>query len=361
MSAQIPTPAALAQRFVTALAAQQFIASDGTIVTLDATAPSTLESALAILAGLTDYEIYLYLRDQLLELMVTTATVTPGTGLLPQHAQIWGVPRIGATAAVGYFLISSTTESAVSVPAGTAITVDGTIQWTTDTALTIAAGATVSAAVTATATGVTGNLAANTAGAFVSPVAGISSVISDQNGLTGGAPVEGVESWRARIIDEIRNPPGAGTDNDYEQWARNAGAAYVSVVPGWLGQGNVTIFVAGSGGTAVSPARLAIIQAYIDSRRPVQANALVMAATIVPQAVTITLNPDTQAMRLAVAAALAPYYLSVGIGGRIYVTALSSQIAAVAGNQTDLVGPTQDQQLAPNQMPVLGGINWGAA
>lgn len=49
-----------------------------------------MESALAILAGLTDYEIYLYLRDQLLELMVTTATVTPGTGLLPQHARIWG-------------------------------------------------------------------------------------------------------------------------------------------------------------------------------------------------------------------------------------------------------------------------------
>ncbi|MBF0858790.1 baseplate J/gp47 family protein [Gluconobacter sp. LMG 31484] len=361
MSAQIPTPSALAQRFIAALSAQQFIASDGTTVTLDAMAPATFESALAILAGLTDYEIYLYLRDQLLELMVTTATVTPGTGLLPQHAKIWGVPRVGATAAVGYFLMASTATAPVTVPAGTAITVDGTVQWTTDNAVTVAAGATVSVAVTATVTDVAGNLAPNTVATLVSPVSGIGTVVSDQNGLTGGAPVEGVESWRARIIDEIRNPPGAGTVADYTKWAKDAGALVVNVVPAYTGPGTVGILFLASDYAVPSPAQVTAMQAAIDAKRPVRGNATVYAAEVVPQNPQIQLNPDTAAARTAVQDALAPYYLSVGLGGRVYVEALQAQISTAAGQKNTLVSPTQDFTLAANQQPVLGAINWGDA
>jgi len=191
VSAQIPTPSALAQRFAAALAQQQFIASDGTLVTLDALAPATLESALAILSGLTDYEAYLYLRDQLLELMVTTATEK---GLLPQHAQIWRTPREGATAAIGNFIVSSTANSDATLPIGTLITVDGSVQWSVTVATTIAAGASASVPVQATVTGTAGNLAANTSGTLVSPVAGILSVISDQDGLAGGATSR---AWKA--------------------------------------------------------------------------------------------------------------------------------------------------------------------
>ncbi|KXV00287.1 hypothetical protein AD929_11690 [Gluconobacter potus] len=362
MSAQIPSPATLAQRFAAALGSQQFTASDGTTVTLDATAPATLESALAILSGLSDYEIYLYLRDQLLELMVTTATVTPGTGLLPKHAEIWGVPRVGATAAVGYFIVSVSSAGSVTLPAGTLVTVDGSAQWSVVTAVTIGTGASASVAVQATATGTAGNLAANTAGTLVSPIAGVQSVISDQNGLAGGAPIEGVEAWRARIIDAIRTPNGGGAVADYEKWATAAGAAYVSVVPGWLGRGTVGVIVAMAGGVAATPAQVAAIQAYLDDgRRPVRGNVTVASAVIAPQTLNIQLNPDTVAARADVTAALAPFYLSVGIGGTAYREAIENAISSATGVFTNsLRSPVTDVTFAENQMPTLGVINWSS-
>ncbi|EHH69533.1 baseplate J/gp47 family protein [Gluconobacter morbifer] len=143
---------------------------------------------------------------------------------------------------------------------------DGSAQWAVTSAVTIAAGASASVCVQATVAGTSGNLAANTAGTLVSPVAGISSVVSDQNGIAGGAPIEAVESWRARIIDAIRTPYGGGTSADYEKWATAAGAAYVNVVLGWLGRGTVGVIVAMSGGVAglaqsLNGASLAVLDA----------------------------------------------------------------------------------------------------
>ncbi|MBR0559490.1 baseplate J/gp47 family protein [Neokomagataea anthophila] len=357
MSAPIPTPSALAQRFVTALAAQSFVATDGTVVTLDATAPATLENALAVLSGLSDYEVYLALRDQLLELMPTTATVTPGSGLLPDHAIMWDTPRLGATAATGTIVV--TASQAVTVLAGSLVTADGTVQWAVNTGISIAAGSSVSVAVTCVTAGTIGNLAPNATLNFVTPILGITNVVADQSGFTGGAEIEAVESWRSRIIASVRNPPGAGNTADYQRWARAAGAAYVGVQPGWYGPGTVGIFVAASGGAVLSSAQVAQIQSAIDAARPVQGSVTVMAAEIVPQNLTITLNPDTQALRSAVTAALQPYCLSVGIGGRLYLSALESAVVQVAGVQTDISQPNSDVQFAANQMPVLGTITWG--
>ena len=353
MTAAIPTPAQIARRFAAGLAQQTFVASDGTSVTLDATAPSTLEQALSILMALGDYETYLYLRDIGLELMVTTATEA---GLLPQHAQIWGVPREGATAAVGNVVVAC--SSAVAIPQGTLLTVDGSAQWSVNTATSIPAGATASLSVTATAAGTGGNLAANTALTLVSPLAGVQSVTSDQEGIAGGAPIEGVESWRARIIDAIRNPVGGGNPADYTRWATDAGAAWVNVVREYNGLGTVGVIVLLSGPAVPTSAQVAAIQAYIDARRPVRGNVTVYAGVIVPQAVTVALSSNTVAAQAAVQAALVPYILSVGLGGKIYVQGIESAISSVAGSANDLIVPMSDTQLAPNQFPVLGALTF---
>lgn len=361
MSAQIPTPAALAQRFVSALAQQTFVASDGSVVTLDATAPATMESALAILSGLSDYEVYLSLRDQLLELMVTTATVTPGTGLLPKHAEIWGVPRLPAAAAIGNFLVTSQASAAITLPTGSLITVDGSAQWSVTEAVTISPGATAPVAVVATVAGTSGNLAANTAATLVSPIAGVSTIVSDGDGLAGGAVIEAVESWRARIIDEIRNPDAGGTVANYEKWAKAAGAATVNVVPGWLGRGSVGVIVALTRGVTPTAAQVAAVQAYIDTKRPVRGNVTVFGAVTVAQDLTLTLNPDTQSARAAVTAALTTYYLGLSIGATIYREGVDATITAVAGTQNTLLLPAGNVVLAVNQQAVLGTISWATA
>lgn len=355
MSAQIPTPSALAQRFAAALEAQSFTASDGSVVRLDATAPATFENALAILSSLSDYEVYLFLRDQLLELMVTTATEG---GLLPQHAKMWGVPRIGATSAVGNFIVSAAGGVSASLPAGSLITVDGSAQWTVVAAVTIPEGASAAVAVRATEPGIIGNLAANTAATFVSPIPGVSAVVSDQSGLAGGAPIEDVETWRARIIAAIRAPIGGGTKADYQRWATQAGAAYFNVVAQWLGAGTVGIIVAMSGPSVPTQAQLQAMQAYIDGVRPIRGNAYVVPAQVVSRDVTIKLDPDTVSARQQIAKQLTAYFPSKGIGGALLKEEIERIITTLNGDGNTLIAPAASETLTNNQIAILGAVNW---
>jgi len=360
MTLPIPSPDTLAQRFAAALAQQEFTASDGSVVRLDATAPQTLEQALSIISALDLYQVYLYARDIGLELIVSTSTES---GLLPNHAEIWGVPREGASSAIGNFIFA--TSQAVDIPVGTLITIDGSTQWAVTTATDIAANATSSVPVMATSAGTAGNLAANTAAQLVSPIAGVVSIVSDQSGIAGGAAIESAEAWKARIISVIQNRSSGGTLANYETWALAAGAAYVYAVRAYDGPGTVGIIVAMAGPTAPTPAQIVAIQTYIDSVRPVRGNATVHSAQIVPQNMTIALNPDTSAAQAAVQAALAPVFLAAGIGGkntsgRITIAALEAAIAAVAGTQNTLIAPANDLAVPTNQLTVLGTITWQA-
>jgi len=358
MTLSIPTPASLAQRFTAALAQQTFVAADGTVVKLDATAPATLEQALSILLALGDFETYLYVRDVGIELMVTTATER---GLLPQHAQIWGVPRQGPVSAAGNFIVQSGANENITLPEGIAFTVDGSAQWITTAAITIAPGAVASVPVTASVAGSSGNLAANTVAQLTSPIAGVQSVTSDQNGIAGGAPIEAVESWRARIIAQIRRPAGAGTVEDYASWAIAGGvgaAGLVQVAPRWPELGYVGVFVAMAGGVTATPAEVAQVSSYISSKSPATANVLVSAAQPLPQTLAITLRPDTLSARSAVQSAVSSYLLSVGIGGTVYREAVDAAIAAVAGISNDLLLPSGNIVCGLGQFPILGTINW---
>ncbi|GBQ08959.1 baseplate J/gp47 family protein [Saccharibacter floricola] len=355
MSLSIPTPHELATRLATSLAQQSFTASDGSTVRLDATAPGTFEQVLSVVLGLADYETYLFLQGRALEFLPSTATVGPG-GLLPQHADIWGVPRVGPQAALGRVVISATQE--VSVPQGALLTVDGSVQWALNNAVVLPANGAVSAAVSCTSTGTAGNCAANTPLTLVAPMVGISSVVVDQDGLAGGAESEPVESWRSRIIDKIRNPYNGGTVQDYRAWALSAGASLVHVVPSYTGAGTVGIIIAMSGPRVPTREEIARVQSYIDERRPVRGNATVYGASFVIQTPTVRLGLDNQPNRQKVQAALAAIINGVGIGGTLYVEALQAALFDTVGAQSVLLNPGADMAFAANELPVMGDIQW---
>lgn len=333
--------------------AQQFTAADGTIVRLDPNAPHTLENVLGVVWSLALSEVYSAMRDQLLEMMVTTATAD---GLLPQHAEIWGVPRNPATNAIGNVLITANAD--ITLPVGTAIVSDGSVQWLITTATTIQAGATDLAPVQATVSGTIGNIAPGARLTLVSPVAGVISVVVDGQGLAGGSDIEAVERWRERIIDRIRNPPSGGSAADYERWAKESGAQYANVVPGALGRGTVGIYVAMPGPAVPTSAQVAQIQAHIDSFRPVRGNATVIPAVLVPHTPTIMLSPDTASARTKITQELSAYYPSKGIAARLYVAEIISVLITMNGVGNDLISPTADEQLEPNQIAVLSDIDW---
>ncbi|MCP9320097.1 baseplate J/gp47 family protein [Acetobacter persici] len=359
MTLAIPTPADLAERFCTYLDGRQFTADDGSLVTLDGRAANTFENVLAAVHAMGLYELYLTVQQLAKEMFVQTATVG---GLLPMHADTWGVPRKAASAAVGYVLLASSSAQDVVVPAGTEFTADGSVRWITTAAMTVPAGSNgTPAPVQAETTGTVGNLAASTSLTIVSTVVGISSAIVDASGLAGGLDLEDVEVWRSRILLRVRQRAAAGTSAQYKLDASDAGAGYVNVVPGWLGDNTVGIIVLLAGPTVPTAAQIATIQTYIDARRPVRGNVTVVPGAIIPQNPTISLNPDTQAARTQVQAAVSSYYEGVAMAGWLYVSALSDAISSVAGETSHFISvPSADVKLEANQVPVLGAITWGS-
>lgn len=356
MTLPIPTTLTIAQRLAATMLQQQFVAADGTTVRLDPNAPHTLENVLVVVWSLALSEAYSVMRDQMLELMVTTATEN---GLLPDHGEMWGVPRKPASQAVGNVLV--TADANCVLPIDTALVSDGTVQWVVTTATAIPSGETVAVPVQANTAGVVGNVVAGASLTLVSPVAGVTTIIVDGQGIAGGAAIEDVEIWRARIIASIRNPIGGGTEADYERWARDAGAAYYNIVAGWLGSGTVGIVVSMSGPVAPTDAQVSKIQSYIDGVRPMRGNAYVVPVQIVPRDMTIKLSPDTATARLQIQEQLAAYYPSRGIGGQIHTEEIDGIISTINGSSNTLVQPATDETLANNQQAVLGNIVWQAA
>lgn len=355
MSMTIPTPDQLARRLATSLSQQTFTDADGQPVRLDATAPGTFEQVLAAALALGDYETYLFLQGRALEFLPSTATVGNG-GLLPQHADIWGVPRIGPQAAVGHVVI--TAGQAVTVVQGATLTVDGSVQWALNEAVAVPAGGSASVAVTCTTTGTGGNLPGNTTLTLVQPVAGVVSVVTDQDGLAGGADIEPVESWRSRIIDKIRTPYNGGTVQDYRSWALAAGAYSVNVVPSYTGAGTVGIVVAMAGPRVPTTDEVARVQAYIDERRPVRGNATVYPVELVPQTPVVRLGLDNQTNREAVTSAFAAIFNGVGIGGTLYVEALQAALYDTVGARSSVIAPAADIVFQSMEMPTMTSIDW---
>ena len=358
MTLVIPTPNELAERFCTYLDGRSFTADDGSVVTLDGRAANTFENVLAAVHAMGMYELYLTVRQLAREMFIQTATLD---GLLPMHADTWGVPRQGAKAAIGYVLLSAT--QAVPVRAGAGFTGEGGSGWRRTRAATMPAGSNgTPVPVQAETSGAAGNLAADTTLTLVSAVAGISGVAVDGSGLAGGFDIEEVEAWRSRILLRVRQRSAAGTVAQYTELADAAGAGSVNVVPGWLGEHTVGVIVLMPGPVVPTAAQVATIQSYIDAKRPVRGNVTVVAGQIVTRNPTISLNPDTVNARALVAGAVSTYYAGIGLGGWIYTSQLSDAISSIAGEVSHFVSdPTADEQLAANQAPVLGAIVWGSA
>lgn len=358
MPVPIPAPTDLVERYVTAAEAVPFTAPDGTTVFLDAHTPNNLETARARVSAAIQFELYLRIGILGAELMPDTAV-----DWLPRHGAIWRTPRLGPAPSIGNLVVSG--PAGLQILTGTEFAVAGTagIRWISTATVTIAAGAgSVSVPVQSETNGAATVLAAGTALQPVTPIPTATSIVVDPSGLEGGADLEDPDSWRARILQAIRSPASGGSAADYVKWARAAGAPYVNVIRGWMGDGTVGVIVAMPGPRVPTPSEVAAIQAYIDGVRPVRGNVTVAAATLLPIAPTIGLNPDNAVQRGLVTQAVAAWFLATAqVGGTVYESQLSDAISAVGGEVSHLLyQPAADVVLQPTQIAVFAPINWGA-
>ena len=280
---------------------------------------------------------------------------------LERWGSIWGISRKPAIASKGDVTFTGT--DGALIPAGTLLQRSDGAEYTTD-ADGIIAGGSATVAATASAAGAAGDTAAGSVLDLVNPIAGVNTQATVAAGdLGGGADVEGDDSLRVRLLARIQQPPHGGAEWDYEAWALEvSGVTRAWVYPQYLGVGTVGIIIVDDDSDPIVPdaAKVQEVQAYIDERRPVTAQALVLAPVAVALDLTIALTPNTAAVQAAVMAELEDFFRRVAIpGGTIYLSRLREAISAAEGETShELTAPVADVAHAAGEIAVLGAVTW---
>jgi uncharacterized phage protein gp47/JayE len=336
----------------------------------DARSPNRAMTVITRVNAMATFDEYTYLAGLGQELMPDTAMLW-----LARHASIRGVPQILAAPSSGSATIAGTN---VSLPSGFAFIdpVSGIIALVSVPVAIVGTGTATVALVASEATA-SSNLAGDLVLNVVSPTTGLNpqSCTLSAAGMTGGADLESIDDWRARILARWRAPAMGGDEQDYVTWAQTVpNVKYVYVAPAAIqGLGNVGVTIAMAGPAVPSSAELASVAAAIAVPRPVTARVGVFAATLLPINVSIALNPDTTETRAAATAALQLFFAQDGQiggpvlttggattpGGIIYMSRLDNALSSSDGEYShERSVPAADVTPGVGQLPVLGVITF---
>ncbi|RJX32343.1 MAG: baseplate J/gp47 family protein [Oxalobacter sp.] len=293
------------------------------------------------------------------------------------QASLWlDKPYIAATYAAGAVTASGTVASVI--PAGSVVqSVTGvTYSVIEDAEIDVAGEATVQ--VMADTPGIAGNLAAAAVLSLVLPIVGVnSSMTVAAGGIVGGTDDETIEALRERLIRRMQYTPMGGAWYDYLSWAYELpGVTRAWVYPKELNPGSVTLRIMRDADDDPFPsgALLAEAQAYISDRCNVTAEAVVVAPIADAINYTITLVPNTLAVRTAVENQLKNLHFTEaspgGVfidpdtrlqkeGGTLLLSHIREAISQAAGEFDHVLhAPTEDINSATGRIPVLGEITW---
>lgn len=302
--------------------------------------------------------LYGFAVDQARQYIITSSTGT----ILERWATIWGLSRKTASSAAGAVALAGIAGTAV--PAGIVLTRSDSAEFVTAAAATLDANGIASVAVTASAAGASGNTAAGSSLALAAQVDGLDAVATvAAGGLTGGADAELDAGLRDRLLERIRNPPQGGASADYAQWALEVdGVTRVWVYPRRMGAGTVGVTFVCDNLDDIIPtaAKVAEVQAYIDARRPVTAEIYVFAPVPFGVDFSVSVTPDTAAVRAAVQAELEDLFAREAEPETlIYKTHFDEAISAADG-ETDHMVTVPAGNIVPDAgtIPMLGAITW---
>jgi uncharacterized phage protein gp47/JayE len=291
---------------------------------------------------------------------------------LPRFATLLKVPRKDAAYATG--ATGLTFATAIGAVIDTAMVVralDG-VEYSPTGSTTATTSSTVMAA-QAVLPAAAGNRVAGQSGLLTQPRAGVQSSVSIGD-MSGGADVESVDAWRARIVEAWRNPAAGGTEEDYIRWAKEVpGVTRAWCYPLEMGLGSVVVRFVRDDESPITPdaGEVATMQAYLDTKRPLGPpddginGVVAVAPTLSAQVFTIHISPDTPAIRAAIAAELADLMLREGFPGTtlepctILLSHIREAVSQAAGEVDSVVSvPSADIVLTSGNLPTAGTITW---
>jgi uncharacterized phage protein gp47/JayE len=250
---------------------------------------------------------------------------------LDRHATMRNLTRKQATVSTGTYAVSGTAGSVVVI--GTQLVDAAGVQFVATAALELdIAGAGV-LNIAAVPVGVVGNLPVGAVLSFIAAPVGVQST-GTVTALSGGTDMESDADLAIRILDEIRNPPSGGNIADYKRWAKSVdGVTDAYVFPLRRGVGTVDVAVETAGGIP-SDALVAVVQAYIDTVKPVTANVSV----IKPMTLTVDVSAMLTLSGLSYAdavvkvnAVFSEFFARLQVGEPVYLNRLVTLMMEIVG------------------------------
>ena len=271
---------------------------------------------------------------------------------LDKHAQLRGLERRAATAAVGVlsFETDHPPEADLSIPEGTVCMTAAQVRFETTEAGVLKAGQT-SAQVRARAVepGAAGNAAAGTVRAMAVAPVGVSRCTNPE-AFSGGLDAEGDESLRERVLETFRRMPNGANAAFYQQEALSLPeVAAATVVARPRGVGTVDVFLATAAGLPDS-GLLEQVAAHLEERREIAVDVQVKAPEVRPGA-------DFTTVRQAVESAVRGWFDGRLLGQSVLRAQLGALIFGVEGVENyRLLAPAADLAAEDGTLPMLGRV-----
>jgi uncharacterized phage protein gp47/JayE len=325
----------------------------------DARLPSSVLNVLAHVYSGGVSGLYGYLDWLALQLMIDTAE----SEYLERWANIWGINRKPASAAVGQ--VSVPGVAGAVVPVGLLLQRGDGRQFSVSSETPVSPDSVATVDVVALDPGVLGDTDAGETLQLVEAVAGLeSSATVTDTGIAGGADTETDDALRERLLFRIQQPPHGGAMHDYVAWAKEVpGVTRAWCYPLELGLGTVTVRFVCNGSDDIFPDELKIdeVAAHIESVRPLTAQVSVVSPIPVPINFTIqAVTPGSQAVKDAVVVELQDLLLRESVpGGTILVSHIRAAISAAAGESDHiLVSPIENIENGVGEMSTMGSVTW---
>ena len=264
---------------------------------------------------------------------------------LDKHAQLRGLERRAATAAVGVlsFETDHPPEADLSIPEGTVCMTAAQVRFETTEA---------------------GNAAAGTVRAMAVAPVGVSRCTNPE-AFSGGLDAEGDESLRERVLETFRRMPNGANAAFYQQEALSfPEVAAATVVARPRGVGTVDVFLATAAGLPDS-GLLEQVAAHLEERREIAVDVQVKAPEVrtVDVSVQVAARPgaDFDTVRQAVESAVRGWFDGRLLGQSVLRAQLGALIFGVEGVENyALTAPAADVAAAVDELPQLGTLTVAA-
>lgn len=320
-----------------AQAAQAATVGQGQITALDLQLARSNVLALSFVQGAGVYGAYCYLRDFVLRQAVPITAVGEA---LDGWLATFGLTRKPAAASAG--VLSGTGLAGAALAAGTLVQTGDGRQYATTTPTAVAGNGSVLVYVSALVPGRAGDVAAGGELSLVSPVIGVDAAFTADSGLAGGADAETDAQAAYRMQQRLSAEPMGGSPADYARWALTVPGitrAWGLRNPGGPTTAGVVIMAdSNANGLPTAGQQRAVLDYIRDPRRgpPDELFVIIPLPVLVP--LTMTLTPDSAALRASVLEALRDlFFREATPGGSIPHSHVVEAISGVVGEYSHAI------------------------